>query len=363
MKVAPIIPNMYSKKSTAQNIQKHSYYPAFKADSFNASSFLDIALTDLENTIQDEINPFISKYKDKYRKIGFMGIELEAVMQELKKQGNEYFRSELNAKNRYDIFEQTRAETDDYSNYLMNIKEYEHLSEMAENPFYNKPEVQKKVEEIKPLIYADSTVFESRKKLFSAYKNAISNIDDTAGRLTIKQLPVYEKIKNAQNLYTSAVTAIMLLPVNDAVRFKTEAEKLINSNEKNHIKLDKAQKLVQQMYRGSLLESIRNANINEADIDKFLDENKNFKYEIPSVKEVKEAYKTLYAKREALLKSTSQVLEKFYEKAMQEPYNKAQAEKIINTQKSANEELWKIIQNIKSDYISRQNEKFMQNYE
>ena len=100
MKVAPILSDkLYTKKYASPLKNKlqadTSYRLSFKSDRYDGPSVLDIALTDLQNTIEDEIDPFINKYRGRYRKIGNIGLELQAVTDELKKQSNEYFRTEI----------------------------------------------------------------------------------------------------------------------------------------------------------------------------------------------------------------------------------------------------------------------------
>ena len=362
MKVAPIIPNISPKKSVTKKSFAQQSVPSFKSDRYEGRSALDIAVSDLKKVVDEEINPFIDKYQDRYRTIGFMGLALQEVMQELKNQGNEYFQSELSVRDKYGIFEKAKSETDDYATYLMNIKEYEHLCEMAQNPFLNKPEIRKKAEQIKPLIYSGSEVFDGRKELLKAYKNAISTIDDTAGCMTIAQLPVYSKIQNLQNLYSSTIAAIMSIPVNDALHFRAEVKNLADSKENSFTKLDKAQRIAQRMYSDSLLKSIKNADKNEAQINEFIETNKDYKSKVPTVEEVKEAYKTLYRKRDGLLNATAQVLQKVYDKSLTVPYSNLKAKAVLDRQKAANEELWSMIQKAKEEYISQQNDEVIGRY-
>ena len=367
MKVAPILSDkLYTKKYASPLKNKlqadTSYRLSFKSDRYDGPSVLDIALTDLQNTIEDEIDPFINKYRGRYRKIGNIGLELQAVTDELKKQSNEYFRTEIIDRKKYKIFDTVKSETDDYATYLMNIKEYEHMKEMADSPVYGSPEIRNKAESLKPLIYGNEAVFSSRKELLNAYKSAISMLDDTAGHLTIKNLPEYEKIKYLNNLYNETVAAIIVLPVNEALHFKTEVENIIKSKEKSTTKLDKAMHLSRQMYSGSLLRSIKYADKNEAEINKFIEENKDYKSRIPDIEEIKAAFNVLYTKRDAMVQNTARKLEVIYNKSTNLPYDREAAKKIIDAQKAANEKLWTLIQEAKTEYIKKQNEKFMSDW-
>lgn len=79
--------------------------------------------------------PYIDEYKDRYTAVGYMGIELQKVLDEVQKQNNEFFRNEIIGESKSEIFDTVKNEIGDYEQYHKNVREFEHLSEMGKTRF------------------------------------------------------------------------------------------------------------------------------------------------------------------------------------------------------------------------------------
>ena len=148
----------------------------------------------------------------------------------------------------------------------------------------------------------------------------------------------------------------MMLPVNEAIHIKAQTEALLKSEEKGYVRLQKAEKLLSQIYSCSILKCIESSKENEAEINRFLEDTKDYKSKIPSASEIKAAYKNLQVKKDLEFQKAESKLQEYYNTKYLAPDNDDEINKLLNEQRTANEELWSMIEKSRSDYIARRNE-------
>ena len=360
--VNTLSPNPSRINSNKLNKKNSALTPSFHADRFDGGSIADYALQNLNDTVNETLVPFINKHKEKYQKAGYAGIELQGIIDEYQKQNSDFFTTGLNEKKKYKIFDTVEKEIQDYNQYRKNIREFDALSKMAANPLYGSSEIQQKVQKIKPLFSETSLTFENKKKLCDFYEKTYEKAEDEISNIKLTDMPVYPKIKNAQELYMQAISVVVSLPVTEAVKIKTETDALMKSNEKNYVKMQKAEYLENRLYSGNLIKSIENADKNSEETDDFLKKYNELKPDDNLKEEIKQSYKLMKEKRSNSVKSAADSLSDYYKNEYNPVSDKSEIKRVLNAQKKANERLWQIIDAAKKEYIEKQNAQFFSGY-
>lgn len=360
MKVAPIFisPKKYNL-NTDYSSNKATHTPSFLGDVFSGCSILDNTLQELKNTVDTILVPFVNDYKERYNKIGKIGVDLQVLVDVCKEQSDGFYKHGIGIDKKSKIFNAVKKEIKDYEQYIKNRTDFVHMSEMGQNPIYKNSEIQKEIFKASSLYLSDD-IFVEEKKLFGVYKNCADNLLNTTMNISLEnsEPELYEKIKLLNSLYYETVAMIMLLPVNDAMHIISETNELLKSQEKGYVRLEKAEKLLNNIYTSSILKNIEETKENVAEVDKFLYKNKDYESKIPSVMQIKTAFRNLSLKQDLAVEKAEKDLNNYYSTQYKKSYDKEGVYSILSAQKKANETIWALIEKSRQEYISKQNECF-----
>lgn len=364
MQIAPIISNVFNfKKTNSRNKITYSNYPvSFK----NTPPILKSELNNLNETIK-ELDPFLKDSRDLYIETGKIGYRAQEAMNLFTLKENELMNRKFSLKNSKDNplhpaaakFFELANENDN------NLRNFENIKRLSKLPMYENSILQEKIDNAEKGVFSQNSEFEKIKPLSSFIKNTYEQIDDKFEKINIRDdKELFKKFKNAKEQFTSAGYFMFVTPYNEAVKLKIRRDEIKSMIENPSINLHSKLKIIENAQK-SAEKIIKDTELfykNRDEMEKFVDETKT--QLPPSSDEIIDAYEKMTHKCNDIFTNHIKKANDFYnEKFNRRDINTFEAEKTLYHQKKTNDELYKLIDKLKTDFFSSKNEEFYKQWD
>ena len=303
------IPSMRKEAKIRNNFTPNLYFGS--GDSFRRESVIDREIRILNEDIENYLDPFKDKYKEKYKLIGLIGYDSQEKLKLAKNFEQELFQKRFNLTN-HPVFKKTEKVTKLYEQYIQNVKEFENSAKLIENnQLISTPELKRIIQKQRPKIYRDREEFEKIKPLYEAYNNTLMQINDDLDKINSQRDPQFTKrINELDEQNKEAIFFMLAYGYADLPRIYADADNLRKEAQNPKTNLyDLMQRIEKINYDiQSLKNRIINTEENDTDLNRYIEKYKDYKTTNLTQEEISEAYtKLLQETDETINKHTEQL--------------------------------------------------------
>ena len=353
------IPQQKNRAYISNNIQKDIF-------SFGQTKdVLSINFENLKNSFNEDIEPFMLDNKDLYIKTCGIGLYLQDATENINKNQTKLYNYKLKKlvqiNNPY--FKNYRIYLSGADVYKNNLKNFDRIKQMSNLELYNKPEIKEKIAESEEL-FIPTKDLNVIKSFDEAYEKAYNELDQKLYETTLENTDkeLSENIKILYDKLSAAKFYAMTTPYAESKNLQKE----INSLEE---KISEPQNYIEKMKKVDYLnkiadkitKEIENFNNNKDEIKNFISENESIKENIPSQNTIDNIFSGLYEKIDKIADESYESFNNVYETTFRNDLENLDREAVVSIlkkQRTANQQLDKIINRIKMEYIAQQNENF-----
>ena len=358
--------NAYLTRKTPSYQTKYSQFTNFNGhDSFQKSSYVDTQINNLKNNIATKISPYENKYKQEFIQTGLIGYDSQEKLKLIRQYETELINKKLGI-GQNEILKKIPQKALLYEKYANGIKEFERTAEFVlTHKLYATPEILNYIEINRPKIYRDNNEFEKLKPYYEYVCNENEKTNKKLEQITSAGMPEFsQKIKTLDEQNKTAAILLIISGYLDISDIKKETGNIIKAyNEKSeplYNIIERIEKLNNKIQRFEEYNTFHEENISE--LKKFIEQNKNYKNENLTEKEIKTVYHKLLNEADtAILDYTNSV-----QKYSGENPVKISPRIIDRTFKShsrINNTLNKLIQNEKQKIYEQTNNEFQKRFE
>lgn len=370
--ISPVSFKLFNTKSnnklTAQKAPVNLSYPKDTVSFKSLKNMLQVNFDEFEKTIKYDIEPFMADSKDLYMAVGKFGYNTQETLKIYGQNEAALLNYKLDKTNPSinPYTAKYKKYSDPFNEYTSNLREYNNYTQTAKLELYNKPELHSKLEKASALCKENPEI-EKIKPLMLMEKEAFNKIDADFEKINLKNSNkgLFEKLQNLREQLSSAQYFMVITPYNDAVKLKMTAEDISKSLSNPKIsplkKLESIEKANNTAYK--IAETKNLFYKNKESMAKFVLENKN--NVLPNISEIESAYKDLNKKCDEVYKNAFENVSDFYKRNYIDSkvsVNLKSLNKTLREQKKANSEIQQVINKIKQDFITKQNEEVMKKW-
>lgn len=323
-------------------------------------------LVNLDTFLEKTVEPFIEKYSALYEHADKNNQKAEEMYDWFQKAGNRLseFKSKPTEIKGFKIFFQINHNLQRYRKYKHNQREFEYLSKKGTHWMYANPEIEQKIEQIRPIIYQAHPALENSVIIDSVYQGAQKNINNGLKNMNLKMLEpeLYKKERALVDLDGKSMMSMSIFPVDSVLSFKERALKVIEEYNIGKISDEDFTPRIPSQFKPSLLE-ISNHKQSLIDEIKRSENEKRFNIALRNLNEtdnmpqvtkadVDNAYKRIHKRVLKVVSHNAVKLRKMFDTNNNLHWNNAdnaQADKILEAQEKANVELWNLIEKSKAE--------------
>lgn len=320
----------------------------------------------IKSNFDENIGPFISDSRVLYNEVGTIGYNAQLVLNKVNKSNEELSRAQRMA---LIGFEDSCSVDfgkyfDRFAKYEENVRAFKRHEEFALKPIYENPELTKKINDAKKYFLKNEIIDEIR-PIHEKYVQGRNSVFDLFGQVSLQKFApdIFEKLKDIKDIHSSASYFMLVTPYQQAIKLRDEianiSKELANPKDNLMKTYFRIGKLDEQVY--TLNNSKNTFYENQDKMKQFVDKYKKSKYQMIDVATIENAYKNI--EYNVLTNSRNQHLQ--VKKAVNNSSLKALSEDalkeldvLIEKQASLNNEIFGMINEIKTSYIMKQNEEF-----
>lgn len=312
MKILPLAFTPYTKPAQDSGRSKFNISLNFEGkDSFKRSgSFFEKHISDLQSDIESIVNPYIEQHKTRFLQLGKIGYDSQEKLKLINKYETGLMQKKLSAFNS-DEFASAAQNANLYEKYMENIKEFERTEQFVKShPVYSTDKILNTIEKGKIKIHRDDAYFEQLKPFYDKYQSVKQSMDLEFARITSKNNPeFFEKIKKLDEQNKTAVMLFLVSGYPDAAEITKEAGEIVKCCKNGKVSYDILKKFEKINYKIQKFQEDRqdNSAVLES-IDKFLEENKNYRMDNLSEEEIHGTYKTLLSMTDEVISGSIRAL-------------------------------------------------------
>lgn len=371
MKILPITLSFTNNKKSQKINQSTPLNPSYQSDSFSFKGLRDVTSTEmmeLDNTIENEISPFMKDSKELYLSVAKIGFNAQETLKLFSQKEQELFNHKLDVKNieNNQMAKKLKPYTDRMTSYIDNIYEFSKLEESSSLPMYNTPQMRKSIEAARAVVLQENDEVLKLKPLFDLYNDVNSDLDFDLTALTLTAVDKNLSIKHGElsESLSNAQFYMFMTPYNDAVKSvmkRDEIKKVIDDKSVSAFtKLKNLQ--VANRIANKVVEDKEHFYKQKDNMLKFAEANKDYKKNTPNKSVIENTYKKMTEKCDELAKKQFSKLSDFYKKEYEGKKIKIDLnfiDKKLKEQKAANEAVQSLIIKIKEDYYTKQNDEVL----
>ena len=271
--------------------------PTFSGkDRFEGKSIIQTGLDELKADIEEEIIPYREKYKDTFIQLGKIGYDSQEKLKLVKDYETRLMNKKLNAENN-ETFIQASKNALQFEKYKNNIDEFERTAEFVQkNDYYSNPEILKTIDKNRSKMIRDAKEFAKLEPLYNKTNETKAQMNTDLEQISSKNLPdFHNKIKALDEQNKMAAMLMFISEYPDTTNICNEYKSILKDyNEKKILMYDLLDRIGRLSYNIQKFKERKNnfeENIN--DINKFIEENKSYKTENISEKEIRTTYDKL----------------------------------------------------------------------
>ncbi len=326
----------------------------------------DRSLYILNSYIDEKIKPFVEENRELFSQIGKIGYNaqetLKAFSENEKRLLNHRFKLQSTTDNpllnKYIILEEK------FNQFENNQRNFHRLENLAQQPLFQDDRVKAALEKAHKTMSVDSpemSAFASASKEYSKLK------EQFASELSAINLAAYDKNMNntlvlLNNQFNTAAAAMITTPYSSALDVIKSAEALKSTVENSGIAIwNKEKEISRTQYAAEkVADSINSFDSVKPELQKFVDENYGFIETTPSREQINSAYDRLFEKFDSVSQKYVSKFEDISIKA-EIPYSSYIVD-VLKAQKNSLEQLQNVINQLKAEYIEKQNAEFFKKH-
>ncbi len=304
--------------SREKNTPLSSSQPVFTSnDRFEANSIVKTELDSIATDIKEEIIPYREKYKNTFIQLGKIGYDSQEKLKLVKNYETMLMNKKFNAANN-EIFKQASKNALLYEKYKNNIDEFERTAQFAQkNNYYSNTEIVKLINTSRPKMIRDAEEFSKLEPTYNKVNETTELMNADLEKICSGNLPnFHNKIMALNEQNKTAAMLMFISDYPDTTNICNEYKNILNEYQTKKLPMyDLLKKIEKLSYKiQKFKENQENSEERLAEINRFVEENKNYKTENISEKTIKTTY-------DKLLKNTDDTIIK-YSKDLQDYVNK-----------------------------------------
>ena len=363
MRILPITSNIQTVYNLNKNYtgNKTAINPSFgNKDRFQKSDeLLNPQINQIKNDIQNIVEPFLEENKTRFIMLGKIGYDSQEKLKLIKDYETRLMQKKFNAAQN-ETFKNLTQNALLYEKYENNIKEFERTAQFVQShKMYSTDKILNAIENGRKKIYRDSEEFEKLKPHYDKFQEVKTNMDKELVNISSKNIPEFSKqIKNLDEQNKTAVLLFLISGYTDANDIKREAQQLISDCKNHKISYDILKRFEKINYKlQQFEESTANKNSVIDSIDKFIEENKDYKKTNPTENEICKIYEKLLADTDKTIsKYSNELLE--YNQTNKTQISPRIIDRTYKSQAKVNKQLNELILLEKEKFYRQQNSEF-----
>lgn len=370
--ISPVSFKLFNTKSnnkqTVRNAHVNMSYSKDTVSFKSLKNMLQVNFDELEKTVKYDIEPFMADSRDLYMSVGKLGYDTQETLKIFHQKESDLMNLKIDKTNQDSnpYTAKYKKYSVPFNEYTSNLREYNGYLQTSKLEMYDTPELHSKLNKASAL-YKENPEIEKIKPLMLMEKEAFNEIDTEFEKIKLENSNknLFEKLRNLREQLTGAQYYMVVTPYNDAVKLKMAAEDISKSLSNPKIspltKLDNIERANNTAYK--ILETKKLFYKNKESMKKFVQESKD--NVLPSQAEIESAYGKLNKSCETVYKNTFEKVSDFYQReyvGKKSSVNLKSLSMTIKEQKKANSEIQQIINKIKQDFITKQNEEVMKKW-
>lgn len=361
MRILPIISNIQTVYNPNKNYTRNNTLrinPSFGSeDRFQKSDvLLNPQINQIKSDIQNIVEPFLEENKERFIMLGEIGYDSQEKLKLIKDYETRLMQKKFNAAQN-EAFKNLTQNAILYEKYKNNIQEFERTAQFVQNhKMYSTDKILNAIENGRKKIYRDSEEFKKLKPYYDKFQEVKTNMDKELDNISSKNIPEFSKqIKNLDEQNRTAVMLFLISCYTDANDIKKEAQLLLSDCKNHKISYDIFKRIEKINYKiQQFEENTENKKSITDPIDKFLEENKDYKKTNIPENEICKIY-------EKLLANTDKTISKYANELIE--YNQSNKIKIspriidrtYNSQARINKHLNELILQEKEKFYRQEN--------
>ena len=318
MRILPVVSRFFTNNANTGTINRqNAFKPQFTADdandTFQSYSILDMQIDEMQDEIENKIKPYKEMIKDRFSIIGKIGYDTQEKLKLIRSYETQLMNKKFDA-DKHPAFKKAEMKTNPYEQYEKNIKEFERSENLVKNnPYYS--EITDAVEKKRAKIYRDTDEFAKLQPLYEKIQNTKQDMSEELDGVNSQALPeFYSKVKTLDDKNRTAVMLALVSGYPDAIGICKKSDAILNAyhekNEPSFKLLERVETLNGEIQRFEHSIEDNSATLNE--IDKFIDENKDYENNTLQTSEIKNTYQDLLQKADNIINRHAQKLVDFF---------------------------------------------------
>lgn len=349
MRILPVTARFFTNNTNTGIVNRqNTYKPQFTADdandTFQSYSILDMQLEEMQDEIKNKIEPYKEMIKDKFCIIGKIGYDTQEKLKLIKNYETQLMNKKFDADSQQ-AFKKAEQKTKPYEEYQKNIKEFERNEKLVNsNPYYSA--VSGAIEKKRAKVYRDSDEFAKLEPLYEKIQSTKQDMSEELDSVNSRNLPeFYPKVKDLDDKNRTAVMLALVSGYPETVNISKKSAEILKAYENNSKPSYKLLEDVEALNSNiqSFEHSIENNNDVIEEMDKFIDDNKDYEKNSLQTSEIKNTYEGLLQKADTIINRHAQKLMAFFDSDNTKVSPRI-IDRTLKSQVRANKEINRLIQ-------------------